>query len=60
MKEQDLVHSLERIIEVLKQNKNGCNQEAINIALDALGVNVEHNAVREFLNSTQSDYQQSA
>ncbi len=56
MKEQELVHSLERIVEVLKQNKNGCKEEATNIALDALGVHVEHNVIREILNSTQDDY----
>lgn len=60
MKEQELIHSLERVVEVLSQNRNGCKQEAINIALDALGVHVEHNPVREFLNSTQSDYRESA
>jgi hypothetical protein len=60
MKEQELVHSLERVVEVLMQNKNGCKQEATNIALEALGVHVEHNPVREFLNSTQDDYRAGA
>lgn len=59
MKDDKLIHSLERIVEVLTQNKNGCKQEAINIALDALGIHVEHNSMREYLNSTQSDYKQS-
>ena len=31
-------------------------KEAINIALDALGNHVEHNAIREYLNSTEKDY----
>ena len=60
MKEHELKNSLERVIEVLEQNRNGCKQEAINIALDALGIHVEHNPVREFLNSTERDYRQNA
>jgi len=60
MKEQELSHSLERIAEVLMQNRIGCKQEAINIALNALGLHVEHNSMRESLNSTQSDYRQNA
>jgi len=60
MKEHELINSLERVIEVLEQNRNGCKQEAINIALDALGIHVEHNPVREFLNSTERDYRQNA
>ena len=56
MKKEELIHSLERIVEVLTNNKHGCKQEAINIALDALGNHVEHNAIREYLNSTKEDY----
>ena len=59
MKEQELTSALERVVEVLTQNRNGCKQEAINIALDALGVHVEHNSIREFLNSTKNHYRQS-
>ncbi|MCF4010624.1 hypothetical protein [Rheinheimera sp. UJ63] len=58
-KEEELTHSLQRIVEVLSNNKHGCKQEAINIALDVLGNVVEHNSLREYLNSTKEDYHHS-
>lgn len=41
---------LAKIILTLQSDHHGCKEEAINIAKEALGIEVEHNSIREMIN----------
>ena len=48
----DLNHkrTLAKIILLLQTDHHGCKQEAVNIAKEGLGIEVEHNSIREMIN----------
>lgn len=50
MIDTDYKKSLAKIVLTLQSRHHGCSEEALNIALDALGVSIEHNTFREMLN----------
>jgi len=50
MTEFEFKHTLAKIILTLQSSHHGCNEEAVNIALDALNVSIEHNPIREMIN----------
>lgn len=41
---------LAKIILTLQSDHHDCKEEAINIAKDALGIEIEHNRIREMIN----------
>ncbi|MGK2233245.1 hypothetical protein [Colwellia polaris] len=41
---------LAKIILTLQSDHHGCKEEAINIAKEALGIEIEHNSIREMIN----------
>lgn len=42
---------LVKIIVTLENDHHGCKEEAINLAKTALGMKIEHNTIREMINS---------
>lgn len=42
--------TLAKIILLLQTNHHGCKQEAVNIAKEGLGIEIEHNSIREMIN----------
>ncbi|ATC99583.1 hypothetical protein [Pseudoalteromonas spongiae] len=42
--------TLAKIILLLQTNHQGCKQEVVNIAKEELGIEVEHNTIREMMN----------
>ncbi|MCG9698002.1 hypothetical protein [Shewanella sp. Isolate11] len=42
--------TLVKIIVTLENDHHGCKDEAINLAKSALGIDIEHNAIREMIN----------
>jgi hypothetical protein len=43
-------HLLAKILLTLEVNHHGCKQEAINLLKEALGMEIEHNSIREMIN----------
>lgn len=43
-------HLLAKVLLTLEVNHNGCKQEAINLLKEALGMEIEHNSIREMIN----------
>jgi hypothetical protein len=41
---------LVKVILTLQSDHHGCKEEAINMAKEALGIEVEHNSIREMIN----------
>ncbi len=41
---------LVKIILTLQSDHHGCKEEAINMAKEALGIEIEHNLIREMIN----------
>jgi hypothetical protein len=41
---------LAKIILTLQSDHHGCKEEAINMAKEALGIDIEHNSIREMIN----------
>ncbi|AOW76229.1 hypothetical protein A3Q34_04775 [Colwellia sp. PAMC 20917] len=41
---------LVKLILTLQSDHHGCKEEAINIAKEALGIEIEHNSIREMIN----------
>ena len=41
---------LVKMILTLQSDHHGCKEEAINMAKEALGIEVEHNTIREMIN----------
>lgn len=50
MSDTNVKTALAKIIIVLQKQGHGCNEEAINIAKQALGHEIEHNHIREMIN----------
>jgi ribosomal protein L12E/L44/L45/RPP1/RPP2 len=46
---------LVKIILTLQSDHHGCKEEAINIAKEALGIEIEHNSIREMINEISED-----
>ncbi|MDO6777374.1 hypothetical protein Q4591_18705 [Shewanella sp. 3_MG-2023] len=42
---------LVKIIITLENDHHGCKEEAVNLAKSALGIEIEHNTIREMINS---------
>lgn len=42
--------TLVKIIVTLENDHHGCKNEAVNLAKSALGIEIEHNAIREMIN----------
>jgi hypothetical protein len=42
---------LAKILLTLEVNHNGCKQEAVNLLREALGIEIEHNPIREMINT---------
>ncbi|BEU01904.1 hypothetical protein OAG1_07040 [Agarivorans sp. OAG1] len=51
MYEQNIKEVLIKIILTLENDHHGCKQEACNIAKSALGIDFQHNDLREMMNS---------
>lgn len=43
------------IILTLQSDHHGCKEEAINMAKEALGIEVEHNSIREMINEISEE-----
>ncbi|MDN3652336.1 hypothetical protein QWY77_06120 [Thalassotalea ponticola] len=48
--ETEHTKALAKIILLLQTDHHGCKQEALNIAKESLGIEVEHNSIREMIN----------
>ncbi|ALO34585.1 hypothetical protein CMT41_07550 [Colwellia sp. MT41] len=46
---------LVKVILTLQSDHNGCKEEAINMAKEALGIDVEHNSIREMINKISEE-----
>lgn len=46
---------LVKVILTLQSDHHGCKEEAINMAKEALGIEVEHNSIREMINVVSED-----
>jgi len=46
---------LVKIILTLQSDHHGCKEEAINMAKEALGIEIEHNSIREMINEVSED-----
>jgi hypothetical protein len=46
---------LVKIILTLQSDHHGCKEEAINMAKEALGIEIEHNPIREMINIVSED-----
>ena len=46
---------LAKIILTLQSDHHGCKEEAINMAKTALGIEIEHNSIREMINEISDD-----
>ncbi len=55
MKDEEYRVALVKIILTLQNQKHGCKEEAINIAMEALGSEIEHNPIREMINSIKDE-----
>jgi len=44
-----------KIILTLQSDHHGCKEEAINMAKEALGIEIEHNSIREMINEISED-----
>ena len=59
MVESELKTALVKIILTLESQHHGCREEALNIAREVLGYRIEHNPVREMINSiSETDVEQ--
>ncbi len=41
---------LVKVLLTLQSNHNGCKEETMNIVKEALGIDIEHNVIREMIN----------
>ena len=55
MSESELKRSLVKIILTLETQHHGCREEALNIAKETLGFEIEHNPIREMINVISED-----
>jgi ribosomal protein L12E/L44/L45/RPP1/RPP2 len=46
---------LVKIILTLQSDHHGCKEEAINMAKEALGIEIEHNAIRKMINEISEE-----
>jgi hypothetical protein len=46
---------LSKIILTLQSDHHGCKEEAINMAKEALGIEIEHNSIREMINEVSEE-----
>ncbi len=46
---------LAKIILTLQSDHHGCKEESINMASEALGIEVEHNPIREMINEISEE-----
>ncbi|MBA6295964.1 hypothetical protein [Colwellia sp. MB02u-9] len=46
---------LVKIILTLQGDHHGCKEEAINMAKEALGIEIEHNSIREMINEISEE-----
>jgi len=44
-----------KIILTLQSDHHGCKEEAINMAKEALGIEIEHNSIREMINEISEE-----
>ena len=49
--DREMQETLVKIIVTLENDHHGCKEEAINLARIALGIEIEHNPIREMINS---------
>jgi hypothetical protein len=44
-----------KIILTLQSDHHGCKEEAVNMAKEALGIEIEHNSIREMINEISEE-----
>ncbi|MEZ9540315.1 hypothetical protein AB4160_19295 [Shewanella sp. 10N.286.51.B8] len=55
MSDRELKKAIVRIVLTLEAQHHGCREEALNIAREALGLDIEHNPIREMINTIDED-----
>ncbi len=55
MVESELKTALVKIILTLESQHHGCREEALNIAKETLGYDIEHNPIREMINNISEE-----
>lgn len=55
MLDRQIKKTLVKIILTLENNHHGCKEEAVNLAKQALGYEIEHNEIREMINQVSDE-----